>query len=185
MSPRTASQLAPGTYALDAAHSEIGFQVRHLGISTVKGSFGTFDATIEVGGSDLSSLSAAATIDVATIATRNDDRDNHLRSADFFDAENHPQITFKSTSVLSKGDGAFVMNGDLTIRGVTKPVELKGEFLGGAKDPWGNEKIGFEASGKINRTDYGLNWNAVLEAGGLLVAEEVKIVLEIQAAKQG
>ncbi|MEZ4700615.1 MAG: YceI family protein [Rhodothermales bacterium] len=179
----TTTQIAEGTFAVDAAHSEIGFQVRHLGISTVKGSFGAFEATVKADGA-LTSLTTKATIQVASVDTRNTDRDNHLRSADFFDAEHHPVMTFESTGVASKGDSEFTMTGNLTIRGVTKPIELKGEFLGGAKDPWGNEKIAFSAVGKINRTDYGLNWNAVLEAGGLLVSEEVKIVLEIQAVKQ-
>ncbi|MDZ4700988.1 MAG: YceI family protein [Rhodothermales bacterium] len=179
----TTIELAKGTYAIDASHSEIGFQVRHLGISSVKGSFGALEGTVQAGGS-LAALSASASIQAASIDTRNTDRDNHLRSADFFDAEKHPALQFKSNGVVDKGNGEFTMAGTLTIRGVAKPIELKGEFQGSAKDPWGNEKVAFTASGKLNRTDYGLNWNAVLEAGGLLVSEEVKLVLDVQAVKQ-
>lgn len=178
------SVVAAGTYTIDRAHSNIGFQVRHLGISTVKGTFNEADATIIFAADDLSSLQTEATIQAASIDTDNTDRDDHLRSPDFFEVENHPTITFMSREVMANGDGTFALVGDLTMRGVTKEVTLDGEYLGYAKDPWGNEKIGLTAEGVINRKDFGLEWNQVLETGGLLVGEEVTIVLEVQANKQ-
>ncbi len=178
------STLTKSTYKLDAAHSEIGFRVKHLGLATVKGSFGDVEATVEMDGDDLSSLQASAAIKAASINTRNGDRDNHLRSDDFFAAETHPDIIFESTGTQNVSGNTLELTGNLTIRGVTRPVVLHTEYMGAATDPWGNEKIAFEATGQINRKDFGLTWNQVLEAGGLLVGEEVKFILDIQAAKQ-
>lgn len=169
-------------WVLDPAHSELYFKVKHLMITNVKGSFASFSATID--GEDFEKSKIAVTIDAASISTNNKDRDAHLKSGDFFDTETYPEITFVSSSLDKEEDDEYVLNGDLTIRGVTKPVALKVEFGGTKKDPWGNEKIGFEVKGKFNRTDFGLNWNSALEAGGVLVSEEVKLEAEVQFVKQ-
>lgn len=173
-----------GIYAVDPAHSEVGFRVRHLGLSTVRGLFNDVDGVVEFTDDHLGSLKAKATIGAASIYTNEADRDDHLRSADFFDAENHPEITFVSGEVISADGKEFTVTGDLTIRGVTKPVVLEGEYLGSAVDPWGNDRVALQAEGTINRTDYGLNWNEVLETGGFLVGEEVTLVLDVQAVRQ-
>ena len=172
-----------GTYNLDISHSEIGFRIKHLGLSTVKGSFKSVEAVISIDGEDLSSLSTKATIDVTSIDTKNDDRDNHLRSADFFDAETFASIGFESTAVSDIDGNSFKLHGNLTIRDTTLPIVLSAEFLGTATDPWGNERIAFEATGEFNRKDFGLTWNQVLEAGGVLVGEEVTLTLDLQAVK--
>ena len=169
-------------WVLDPAHSELYFKVKHLMITNVKGSFASFSATID--GEDFEKSKIAVTIDAASISTNNKDRDAHLKSGDFFDTEKYPEITFVSISFDKEEDDEYILNGDLTIRGVTKPVALKVEFGGTKKDPWGNEKIGFEVKGKFNRTDFGLNWNSALEAGGVLVSEEVKLEAEVQFVKQ-
>ena len=176
--------VTPGLYELDAAHSEIGFRVKHLGISTVKGSFGEGTAVINFPTTELKDLKAEASVRTASINTNNKDRDDHLRSADFFDAEKNPTITFVSRQVSPAADGKFTLKGDLTMRGVTKPVVLEAEYLGTAADPWGNQKVGFTAEGTINRKVFGLNWNKALEAGGVLVGEDVTIVLDVQATKK-
>ncbi|MDB5273797.1 MAG: YceI family protein [Chitinophagaceae bacterium] len=164
---------------LDAAHSEVGFKVKHLMINNVKGKFNTFNVELQSDSDDFKSSSISFTADVASIDTSNEQRDQHLKSGDFFDTEKFPQITFKST----KYDGKELV-GELTIRDVTKPVKLDVDFGGIAKDPWGNTKAGFTVTGKINRKDWGLNWNAALETGGVLVSEEVSILAEIQLVKQ-
>jgi polyisoprenoid-binding protein YceI len=179
----TTPDVAVGTYAIDASHSRVGFAVRHLGFSRVRGHFGTFSGEVTMEPGDLGSLSASATIEAGTIGTADERRDAHLRSADFFDVENHPELTFVTTGVRAGDDGQFVLAGDLTMRGVTRPVELDAVFLGEARDPWGGERVAFEAQTKVNRKDFGLNWNAALETGGFLVGEDVEIVLEIQAVK--
>lgn len=171
------------TYNLDISHSEIGFKIKHLGLSTVKGAFTSAQATIEMADNDLSTLKATATIDVNSINTKNGDRDNHLRSGDFFDVDSYEQMTFKSTGVSNVSGNEFKLHGDLTIRDTTKSIVLDAEFLGTATDPWGGERIAFEATGSFNRKEFGLTWNQVLEAGGLLVAEDVKLTLDIQAVK--
>lgn len=173
------------TWAIDPGHSVVEFSVRHLMISTVKGHFGKLEGTIVGNPDDMSGGSVEATIDANSIDTRDAKRDEHLRSADFFEVEKFPKLTFKSTDVKKTGDNTYDVTGDLTIRDKTRAVTLKTEFLGKATDPWGNEKIGFSASTSINRKDFGLAWNAPLEAGGVLVGDEVKITLEIQAAKAG
>ncbi|GAB5519049.1 MAG: YceI family protein [Rhodothermales bacterium] len=174
----------PGTYAMDLAHSQVEFKVRHLGISTVKGRFTQAESTVTFGSDELSSMQVSATIDASSIFTGNDKRDEHLRSADFFEVETYPTITFESTGVQGADDASFQLMGNLTMHGVTKPVTMDVEFLGTATDPWGNTKVGFEATTQINRKDFGLTWNQALETGGLLVGEEVTITLDVQAAKQ-
>lgn|SRR5690606_5923211 len=168
---------------LDPTHSEIGFKVKHMMITNVSGSFGKFDVKAETEGNDFSKASIDFTADISSITTNNADRDAHLKSADFFDSENHPELKFVSTRMEKKDDDEFVLHGDLTIKGISKPVKLDVEFGGIGKDPWGNEKAGFTISGKIKRTDWGLNWNAALETGGVLVSEEVKLFAEVQLVR--
>lgn len=172
------------TWVLDPAHSEVLFKVKHMMITNVKGEFRKFDATLEMSGADLSTASVHVIIDAASIFTNNDDRDNHLKSADFFDVENHKELTFRGSSLQKTDDDEYELKGMLTIRGVSKEVTLHVEFGGINKDPWGNEKAGFSLNGKFNRKDWGLNWNAALEAGGVLVSEEVRINAEVQFTKQ-
>ncbi|WP_223595537.1 YceI family protein [Neobacillus bataviensis] len=170
-------------WALDAAHSSVDFSVRHMMIANVKGSFNSFNATIEADPTDLTTASIEFAIETSSVDTRNQDRDGHLVSADFFDAPNHPNMTFKATNIEKTDDGEYNVTGDLTLRGVTKQETFAVTFEGTGKDPWGNEKAGFSATGSINRSDYGLVWNAALETGGVLVGDKVKINLQIQAAK--
>jgi polyisoprenoid-binding protein YceI len=169
------------TYAVDKAHSEALFQVRHL-VTKVRGGFDDFDGVIEFDEAAPERSSVTFTVQAASIDTNNADRDAHLRSEDFFFVEKHPTITFASTSIAASGGSAYTVTGDLTIRGVTRRIALPVTFLGKAKDPWGNEKLGFETEITINRKDFGLTWNAALEAGGFLVGDEVKISVSIQAA---
>jgi polyisoprenoid-binding protein YceI len=169
------------TWAIDAAHSEAGFAVKHLMISTVKGRFGTISGQVVLDEANPEASTVEATIDATTIDTRSEQRDAHLRSPDFFDVETYPTITFRSTKVDARGNGEFRVTGDLTIRDVTKQVALEVEETGRATDPWGGERIGFTAITKLDRADFGLTWNAALEAGGVMVGNEVKITLEIQA----
>ncbi|WOF22050.1 YceI family protein [Microbacterium betulae] len=168
----------PGTYQLDPAHSEVGFEVRHMMISKVRGAFAVKQATIVLPENVLEA-SVTATADAASIDTKDEGRDQHLRSADFFDPETYPAITFTSTGVRHEG-GDFFVDGDLTIKGVTKPVTFALELGGFGTDPWGNYKAGATAHATINREDFGLTWNAALESGGVLVGKDVKIVLDLQ-----
>jgi polyisoprenoid-binding protein YceI len=173
--------MATRTWNIDASHSAVRFTVRHLVIAKVHGQFGTFSGALSIDPDDLAKSSVNVEIDAASIDTRDEKRDAHLRSADFFDTDNFKQLTFASKRVeLAKGKLAKVV-GDLTIHGVTKEVVLDVEDNGRAKDPWGGERAAFEAHTRINRTDYGLKWNAALEAGGVLVGEHVDITLEIEA----
>jgi polyisoprenoid-binding protein YceI len=169
------------TFAIDKAHSEATFQVRHL-VTKVRGRFTDFGGTILVDESQPEKSSATMTVQVASIDTDNADRDAHLRSEDFFFAEKFPLITFVSKTIAAKGGNDFSVTGDLTMRGVTRTVTLPVSFLGKAKDPWGNEKIGFETEITINRKDFDLKWNAALETGGFLVGDEVRISVSLQAA---
>jgi polyisoprenoid-binding protein YceI len=169
---------------LDPSHSEIGFKVKHMMITNVSGSFEKFDSQVETEDSDFTTAKIQFTADISSITTANKDRDNHLKSPDFFDAANFPQLKFVSTKLEKKDDENYVLQGNLTIRDVTKPVKFNVEFGGIGKDPWGNEKAGFTITGKINRTDYKLNWNAALETGGVLVSEEVRLQAEVQLVKQ-
>jgi polyisoprenoid-binding protein YceI len=170
--------LTAGTWTIDASHSEVGFVARHLMVSKVRGTFTDVSGTVTVG-EELTDSRADVTIATASVSTGAPDRDAHLRSGDFFDSETYPEMTFVSTSY----DGETLV-GDLTIKGITKQVTLDVDFGGVATDPWGNEKAAFEASTEIDRTAWGLNWNARLEKGGVLVSEKVKIVIDVQLAKQ-
>jgi len=170
-------------WAIDPVHSSVDFSVRHMMIANVKGSFKAFEATVVADPADLTNAEISFAIDAASIDTRNEDRDNHLRSADFFDAENNPKITFTATDIKKTDEGEYNVTGDLTIRGVTRPETFSVVYEGSGKDPWGNEKAGFSGAGSINRADYGLTWNAALETGGVLVGDKIKISFEIQAAK--
>lgn len=172
------TNIPAGTWSIDPSHSEVGFTARHL-MSKVRGQFEKFEGRIVTGDAP----SATATIDLNSINTREENRDAHLRSGDFFDVENNGPMTFTSTTIEQGGKGLLV-TGDLSLKGVTKPVTLDVEFNGTATDPWGNEKAAFEAEGEINRTDWGLTWNANLEKGGVLVSEKIKLVLDVQLTKQ-
>ncbi|WP_443945421.1 YceI family protein [Pedobacter sp. AW1-32] len=176
--------MATTKWTLDPTHSELQFKVKHLMITTVTGSLKSFSADLSVEGDDFSNLEISFQGDISSIDTGNTDRDNHLKTADFFDAENFPEVAFKSTSVEKDGDD-YTVKGDLTLKGETKPITLKAEFGGTATDPWGNTKAGFTLTGKINRTDFGLVYNATLETGGVMLSEDVRILGELQFAKQG
>ena len=174
---------APVSFEVDRAHSKVLFKVRHLGISNVTGQFKTFDASIEMDPEDLSTLKARAVIDVASVDTEVENRDKHLRSADFFDADNHPKIEFVSTKAEVVGENEVKLYGGLTIRGVTKPVVLDAVLGGVITDPRGNLRTAFTASGTINRKDFGVSWNQLLDNGGMVVADEVRIEIELEAIK--
>lgn len=175
-----AQQLA-GTYTIDPAHSRIGFVARHAMITKVRGSFNEFEGTATTG-EGLADARIDLTLQVASVDTRNADRDGHLKSADFFDVETYPTITFRSTKVEPAGDDLRV-TGDLTIKDETKPVTVDFEFAGSAQDPFGNTRIGFEGSTVVNRKDFGLTWNAALETGGVLVSEKITLEFEISAVQ--
>lgn len=176
--------MAPTQWVLDPAHSEMNFKVKHMMISTVTGSFDKFDVQIEAAQEDFSDAKIQFTADTSSINTHNDSRDKHLKTADFFDVEKFPKIKFVSDSVFKKSDGSLVIEGQLTIKDVTKHIEFHADFGGIGKDPYGNTKAGFSVDTTINREDYGLKWNAALEAGGVLVSNEVRILGEIQVVKQ-
>ena len=174
---------ATRTYKIDKSHSEAIFQVRHL-VTKVRGRFTDFEGAIEFNEANPEQSSVHFTINTTSIDTAEPDRDKHLRSADFFEVEKFPQITFVSKRIVKRGAETYDVTGDLSIHGVTKEVVLPVAHMGKAKDPWGNDRIGFEAESSLNRKDYGLHWNAALETGGFLVGDEVKISLEIQAVGQ-
>ncbi|MES2543961.1 MAG: YceI family protein [Bacteroidota bacterium] len=176
--------MATSKWAIDPTHSEIGFKVKHMMFTNVSGKFNTYDATITTEDDDFTKSNIAFSADINSIDTNNADRDGHLKSGDFFDAENHPKLTFKSTSLTKIDDENYELTGDLTLKGITKSVKLPAELSGIMKDPWGNTKIGLNISGKINRTDFGLTWNSALETGGVLVGEDVKFNIELQLLKQ-
>ncbi|HEY7718552.1 MAG TPA: YceI family protein [Pedococcus sp.] len=173
----TLTELPTGTWAVDAAHTEVGFTARHLMVTKVRGTFTGVEGTVTVA-EPFSASSVTATVQMASVETGSADRDAHLKGADFFDVETHPTMTFVSTEV-----GHDTLKGDLTIKGVTRPVVFDLEFGGVATDPWGNTKAGFEAEAEINRKDWGLEWNVALEGGGVLVSEKVKIRLDVQLLK--
>lgn len=172
-----------GEYTVDPAHSSLQFVARHAMITKVRGNFDDFTAEAHVDGSNPSASNVTVTINVDSVDTRNGDRDAHLKSADFFDTENFPTMKFVSTDVALDADGTIKITGDFTIKDVTKPLTIPFEFTGAATDPFGNERIGFEGDVEINRKDWGLTWNAALEAGGVLVSEKIKLVFEISAIK--
>lgn len=170
--------LTPGTYVIDPSHTELGFSVRHAMISKTRGRFSGVTGTM-VFGEDVESAKATAEIDASTIDTREPTRDGHLRSPDFFDVEKYPTLSYTSTGISVTDDG-YVLDGDLRIKDVTRPVSLEVEFNGAATDPFGNKKLGFTATTVINRKDYGLTWNAALETGGVLVGDKITITLELE-----
>jgi polyisoprenoid-binding protein YceI len=172
--------MANNKWALDPTHSELQFKVKHLMITNVTGQFNVIGGTIEAD-DDFNNVQVSFTADAASVNTANEQRDAHLRGADFFDAEQYPALQFVSEQYNA---ASGKISGNLTIRNVTHPVSLEVEFSGTQKDPWGNQKAGFSLTGKINRSDFGLNWNAPLEAGGVLVSEEVRIAAEVQFVKQ-
>lgn len=172
-----------GTYAIDPVHSQIGFTARHAMVTKVRGTFDEFEGTITIDGNDPSKSSAAVTVQVASVNTRNEQRDAHLRTNDFLDLENFPTITFTSTAISHEGGDDFRVTGDLTIKDVTRSVTIPLEFQGSAKDPFGNTRVGFEGSLPINRSDYGVTFNAALETGGVLVSEKITLEFEISAVK--
>jgi len=171
--------LTKTVWAVDPTHSEISFKVKHMMISTVRGFFNSFDAKIESEKEDLSDAHFSFSAEIASINTKNEDRDNHLKSDDFFNAEQFPKMTFESTSF----DGETI-TGNLTIRDVTKEVQLTADLNGIAVDPYGQTKAGFEITGEINRKDFGLNWSAVTEAGSIVVSDKVKLIADLQFVKQ-
>ena len=171
-------------WVLDPVHSEVAFKVRHMMITTVTGTFNDCTGNVHADASDFSDAEISFEADVLSINTRNEQRDAHLRSNDFFDAENHQKVNFKSTSFTKKGDTSYALVGDLTLRGVTHSISLKAEFEGVIADPWGQVKAGFSAEGTINRGDFNLNWQASNEAGDVVLSEEVKIVINAQLIKQ-
>ena len=174
--------LAADTYNFDKAHTTVLFQVRHI-VTNVTGKFKDFDGQIQVDKANPAASTVDFTIQAASIDTNEPKRDEHLRSADFFDVANNPKITFKSTSVKATAKDTYSVAGDLTMRGVTKPVTLTVSYLGEGKDPWGNEKLGFEVAGLLNRKDFNINWNKTLDAGGVLVGDEVKVQIAVEANK--
>jgi polyisoprenoid-binding protein YceI len=178
----TTAATATRTYEIDKSHSEAGFEVRHL-LTRVRGRFADFDGTIKIDDEKPELSSVTITIKAASIDTNEPNRDTHLRSADFFSTDEFPTLTFASTAVKPAVDDVYSVTGDLTIRGVTKRIEVPVSFLGRAKDPWGNERVGFEAQFTVNRKDFGLLWNAALETGGFLVGDEVKITFSVQAVE--
>jgi polyisoprenoid-binding protein YceI len=171
------------TYKIDVDHSDVMFKVKHLMISTVTGYFKKFDATLELSEEDLSDAQVTFEADINSVDTKNEQRDGHLKSDDFFNAESYPKMTFKSTGIKKAGD-EFILTGNLTIRDITKLIDLKVEYNGKTIDPWGMERMGFEISGKINRKEYGLKWSAVTEAGGIVVADDVKLAMNVEMIKQ-
>ena len=178
---RRTGLIAPGTWQVDPAHSSVGFRAKHLMIATVKGRFtdvaGTFEAR------DDGTLEASGTIQAASIDTDEPKRDEHLRSADFFEAARYPEISFVSTEMTPTGDTGFHVVGELTIRGITKPVELTGSVEGVGRDPWGNDRVGLELRGELDRSEFGLTWNQALETGGVLVGDRIKLEIELSAVK--
>ncbi len=183
--PEAATTQVPlplGAWKIDPVHSSIEFQVKHLGIATVKGHFTEFEGTLEV---TPDGLDAHGSVNVASVDTREPQRDEHLRSPDFFDVENHPQITFKSTSVRPLDEDDFEVEGDFTIRGITRPLKLVGVLEGTETDPQDNERVGLSATGQINRSDYDMKFNMALGSGNFAVGDKVKILIDISAVKVG
>lgn len=172
------------TYKIDAAHSEITFKVKHLMITNVTGNFTKYDATMESEAADFSDAKISFEADANSITTHNEQRDGHLKGDDFFAAEKFPKLLFKSSKLAKKGEDSFTLTGDLTIRDITKTIELSVEYGGTMTDPYGQVKAGFEINGKINRKDFGLTWGAVTEAGGVVVSDDVKLHAQVQMIKQ-
>lgn len=166
---------------IDASHTNVGFSVKHMMVSKVRGQFGVFEGSIDGNPEDLKNAKIEFKIDAASIDTKSEDRDNHLRSGDFFETETYPHITFTSTEIVEKGKGKYDLTGDITIKDVTKKITFATDFEGQGKNPWGVDVAAFEASTKLSRKEFGLTWNQALEAGGVLVGDDITITLEIQA----
>jgi polyisoprenoid-binding protein YceI len=181
VSPSTT--LPAGIWAVDPAHSNIGFAVKHMGLATVRGAFTEFDGIIEIG-EDLATARAYGTVNVESIETNEPQRDSHLRSPDFLDAPHYPQLRFESTRMVALDDQAFRITGNLTIRGITKEVTLHAEVQGTDVDPWGNERVGLEVTGQLSRADYGMTFNQALGSGNMLVGDKVSLALDISAVRQ-
>jgi polyisoprenoid-binding protein YceI len=171
-------------WVLDPTHSILGFKIKHLMISNVSGSFKNFKAEVKTNQTDFSSAQINLTAEMESIQTNNEQRDAHLRSSDFFEVEKYPELKFKSTKVEKEDKDTFGLYGDLTLKGITKPVKLLVEYNGVVNDPWGGERAGFVITGKINRSDWGINFNGVLETGGVVLSDEVRVNSEIQLVKQ-
>jgi polyisoprenoid-binding protein YceI len=183
MTPATATTAVPtGTWNIDPAHSTVEFQVKHLGIATVKGYFSQFEGVLEVGDAGVPAK-AYGSVKVESVETREEQRDAHLRSPDFFDAENHPELTFAATAIEPVDDETFRVTGDLSIHGVTQPVTFDAELQGVEQDPWGNERFAVEVTGQIKRSEFGMTFNQALGSGNMLVSDKVKINLDISAVK--
>ncbi len=172
-----------GDYTIDTAHSRVGFVARHAMVTKVRGSFNEFEGSIHIDGENPQNSSGRVTIQAKSIDTRNGQRDDHLRSNDFLDMDNNPELTFVSTGIAQTGEDTFMVTGDLTVRGVTKSLEIPFEYTGSATDPFGNQRVGLEGSVVINRKDFGVSWNAALEGGGVLVSEKVTLEIEVSAIK--
>ena len=183
MSTITPTNTLTGSYTIDPTHSRIGFVARHAMVTKVRGSFNEFEGSGNFDAENPGGSQLRLTIQAASIHTRNADRDGHLKSNDFFDMEAYPEITFVSTSVEQIDDGNYRVTGDLAIKGVTKPVTVDFEYTGSAVDPYGNTRVGFEGSTTVNRKDWGINWNAALDAGGVLVSEKVTLEFEVSAIR--
>lgn len=183
MSTLTYTPELTGDYTFDPAHTRLGFVARHAMVSKVRGSFKGFEGTVHIDAADPTKSSVKVAIEVTSIDTGIEQRDEHLRTNDFFDAPTHPKITFESTKIEPAGDQKFNVTGDLSIRGVTKPVTVEVEFTGAAKDPYGNERVGFEGRTVIDRKEFGVNWNATLDAGGVMVGDKVTLELDVEAVK--
>ena len=183
MSTITSTTPATGTYAIDASHTNVGFKARHLVVAKVRGSFSDVRGTVEINEDPLQS-SVQVEVGLASVDTRDETRDGHLRSADFFDVENHPTMTFRSTAVRPVGGERYDVDGELTVRGITKPLTLHVTFEGNAQDPWGGERAAFSATGKVNREEFGLTWNQKLETGGVLVGKDIDLEIEAEVVRQ-
>lgn len=184
MNSTKADPTLAGTYVVDPTHSRFGFVARHAMVTKVRGSFTEFEATGVLDADDPTKSTAEVTLQVASIDTGNEQRDGHLRTNDFFDAPNHPQISFRSTGVEVLDDDEFRLNGDLTIKGVTKPISVELEYTGTAIDPYGNRRIGLDGEATLNRRDFGITWQAALETGGVLVSDKIKLEFDISAIQQ-
>ena len=179
----TTTSTAPltGTWSVDPAHSRVEFQVKHLGIATVRGAFREFEGTLELGGE---APHAYGTVEAASVDTNEPQRDEHLRSGDFFDAEQNPQLSYRSTAIRQLDEETLEIDGELTMRGVTRPVMLRGEIQGYEQDPWGNERVGLEVTGELSRGEWGMTFNQALGSGNVLVSDKVRLLLDISAVKQ-
>lgn len=182
-STATVTAVPTGTWSVDPSHSNVEFSVKHLGIATVRGKFDRFEGTLEIG-EDLSSARAYGTVQAASVNTNDPQRDEHLRSADFFGVEANPELSFESTAIRPLDEETFEIEGDLTMNGVTNPITLKAEIQGTEIDPWDNERVGLEVTGQLSRGDWGMTFNQALGSGNVLVSDKVKLSLDISAVKQ-